>query len=30
MLDSQLTKVTSTNNEHKLADKRRNNKTDKW
>lgn len=29
MLYSQFTKVTSTNNEHKLADKQRNNKIDK-
>lgn len=30
MLYSQLTKVTSTNNEYKLTDKLRNNKIDKW
>lgn len=29
MLYSQLKKVTSTNNERKLADKQRNNETDK-
>lgn len=29
MLYSQLTKVTSTNNERKLADKQRNNEIDK-